>query len=77
MSLDLIRNGPQFDEDILKPGVAIKYKSKHDGWTNAIIINVYADRLFIVQYDSSYDYSDKNIYLKDVLDENIDINILS
>lgn len=76
MSLDLVRNRPQFDADILKPGVAIKYRNKHDDWINAIIINVYVDRLFIVQYDLSYDYSDKNIYLRDLLDNKIEIKIL-
>lgn len=76
MSLDLVRNKPQFDVDVLKPGVAIKYRYKCNNWINAIIINSEHDKLFIVRYDSMYEYADACLYLKDVLDDLIDIEIL-
>ena len=82
MSLDLVRNRPQFDLEILKPGVAIKYKYKNNDWVNAIIIKAECDKLTIIYYVSinnytcSEDYTSACINLNDVLDESIEIKTL-
>lgn len=79
MSLDLIRNRPQFDLEILKPGVAIKYKFKKELFSefkNAIIISSELTKLLIVEYSESADYIDRYICLTDVLSDNLEIEVL-
>lgn len=76
MSFDLIRNRPHFDLELLKPGVAIKYKYKEHGWTNAIITKSEYDELSIVQYDDEDGSCEGIIGLKQALDKRILIEIL-
>lgn len=45
MSVDLIRNRPVFDKEILKPGIAIKYRNKDclgkwSEWSHALATRV-------------------------------------
>lgn len=79
MCFDLIRNRPQFDLELLKPGVAIKYKFKKYEWEwiNAIITKSEYDELSIVQYDDGDGGScDGIIDLKQVLDKEVLIELL-
>lgn len=76
MSFDLIRNRPQFDLELLKPGVAIKYKYKKHEWINAIITKSEYDELSIVQYDDEDGSCGGVIGLKQALDNIILIDIL-
>ena len=79
MSLDLIKNRPQFDLEVLQPGVAIKYKygnKPFDTFTNAIIIESELEGLRLVEYSGYYMKDDVWIYLKDAVEGNVIIEIL-
>lgn len=79
MSLNLIKNRPQFDLEVLKSGVAIRYKFKKEMFSvfkNAIIIRSELTKLFIVEYNQNEDYIDRHIYLNDVLSDDLEIEVL-
>lgn len=82
MTIDLVRNRPVFDENIVKPGVAIKFKYKeghyaHEKtWRNGIIFKSDLTDLEISVYDGEGDMDTVYIDVEEVIDEDVAIEIL-
>lgn len=89
MSLKLVKKIPQFDLDILKPGVAIKYRYSPNSWINdrdsdiqfyewynAIIVKATPTRLTVTQYDKEEIVASGVLDLEVVLEHRLDIELL-
>lgn len=82
MTIDLVRNRPVFDEDKIKPGVAIKFKYKEghyaheETWRNGIIFKSDLTDLEIAVYDGEEGTDTVYIDIEEVIDEDVAIEIL-
>lgn len=82
MTVDLIRNRPVFDEEALKPGIAIKHKnkkayySKEKEWRNGIIVGFTLTNLEVSTFDGEDDMDIINIHIDEIISEDVEIQIL-
>ena len=76
--MEFTKNKIIFDLEALKPGTAIKYNYKrHNEWINALIVNSEFEELEVVIYDGEDNTNTVYIDINEVLENSIEIKILS
>lgn len=82
MSLDLIRNKPVFDTEIIKLGQAVKIKDnkayyKEDReWRHALILAVSYNTIKLAAYDKEGDIEKIEYSISEILDNTCEIKVL-